>query len=178
MSCKSLDRENEVKVKWHLPDWHLHLPMFLHAKYCWPITNCYWETDLIMKMWHKSQDREKLYRHNFKMRSRSSDTCTTDIYTFQCWPISCSYWETVLITKMWRKSQNCEYEVKVKWHFPDWHVHLPMYLDFCIHILVCLGQNLTPTPFQYGQFYRHLWHLVPILGPSDTFSAVQTKIWS
>ena len=99
---KSLDRENEINVRWHLPDWHVHLPMYLHTKYSSPIPYSYWETDLTTKMWRKSLDRE----NEVKVRWHLPDwhvLLPMYLHTKYSWPIPYSYWETDLITKMWRK---------------------------------------------------------------------------
>ena len=45
----SMDCENEVKVRWRVPDWHVHLRWKAYTKYHWPTTPSYWETDLITK---------------------------------------------------------------------------------------------------------------------------------
>ena len=99
--CKSIDRENEVKVRWHLPDWHVLLPMYLYTKYCSPRLYSYWETDLIMKMWRKSLDRE----NEVKVRWHLPDwhvLLPMYLHTKYCSPRLYSNWEMDLITKMWR----------------------------------------------------------------------------
>ena len=42
---KSQDCENEVTVKLYLPEWHVHLTIFLQTKYSWPMTCSNWRTD-------------------------------------------------------------------------------------------------------------------------------------
>lgn len=62
MCCKSQDCENEVKVKLYLPDWHVHLIIFLQTKYIVHLWLAVFEELTMMKMWHKSLDREMISR--------------------------------------------------------------------------------------------------------------------
>ena len=99
---KSLDRENEVKVMWHLPDWHVYLLMFVHTKYSWPIPYSNWETDLFMKMWRKTLDHE----NEVKVKWHLPDWhvhLSMYLHTKYNSHIPYSYWEMNLITKIWRK---------------------------------------------------------------------------
>ena len=99
MWYKSLDRENEVKVKWHLLDWHLHFTMYLLTKYSWSVSYSNWETDLLMKMWRKS-----LYHENeVKFKWHLADWhvhLTKYLQNRYRWSISNSNWETDLLMKM------------------------------------------------------------------------------
>jgi hypothetical protein len=67
-----------------------------------------------------------------KMRSRSSYTCQIDMYTLQYFyrPNIVDLWlaviEELTMIKMWHKSLDRENEVKIKWHLPNWHLHLTM----------------------------------------------------
>jgi hypothetical protein len=68
------------------------------------------------------------------MRSRSSYSCQTDMYTLQYFyrPNIVDLWLAVIaeltMMKMWHKSLDREHEVTIKWDLPDWHLHLTMYL--------------------------------------------------
>ena len=50
---KSVDRENEVKDKWHMPSWHLHFMINMWTKYSEPRLYGNSETGLITQIWHK-----------------------------------------------------------------------------------------------------------------------------
>jgi uncharacterized protein (DUF427 family) len=72
---KSQDCENEVKVKLSLPDWHVHLTIFLQTKYSWPMTCSNWRTDNDENVTQVTGPWK--WGHN-------QVTPATDIYTLQC----------------------------------------------------------------------------------------------
>ena len=77
---------------------------------------------------------------NVKMRSRSSYTCQTDMYTLQYSyrPNIVDLWlaviEELTMMKMWHKSPDRENEVTIKWHLPDWQcIYRPKHSEKSCH---------------------------------------------
>ena len=65
-----MDSYNEVKVTWHMSDWHVHLTTNSHTKYHWPTIHSNWETNLITKTWPWSLDHDNEVKVSWQVAGR------------------------------------------------------------------------------------------------------------
>ena len=164
---KSVADENEVKVKWHVSGWHVHL-MNAWTKYSHCTTCGYSEMDLSMKL-----------------LSISCDRCQADMYIpwWMYGPNIVAVWCVVIQKWTWArkcdanltKSVDHENEVKDKWQVSGWYVHplLNAWTKYsccmtCSHSEMDLNTkmwrkfNEVSGPWKWGQGHVSVWYVHPL----------------
>ena len=118
-----LNHENEVKVRWTMPDRHVQLTILPYNRYSWSISYRLRKTDQNTKTLHWAMNRENEVKVKWNLGDWQIDHKIFP-YTKYSWPIAISIRKKYQNSKTQLWPLNHENDVKVRWHLPVGHVHL------------------------------------------------------